>query len=71
MDFRGSRRVGGKERMMEREKENKRETGLREKHRLVASCTCLHWGLNPQPQCMPWLRIQLGTFRAWDNAPTN
>ena len=32
------------------EREKERNISVREKHQLVASCTCLDWELNPQPR---------------------
>ena len=36
-----------------REKERERNTDVREKHQLVASCTHHDWGLNQQPDQEP------------------
>ena len=45
-----------------REKERERYINVREKHRLVISCTHPDQGPNPQPRHVPWLGFKLVTF---------
>ena len=45
-----------------RDKKRDRNVDVREKHRLVASCTSPDWEPNPKPRCVPWLEIELVTF---------
>ena len=43
--------------------ERERNIDVREKHQLVAFCTCLEEGSNLQPRHAPWPGIKLATFR--------
>ena len=46
-----------------REKERERNIDVREKHQLVACCTCPDWVPNLQPRCVLWLGIErVATF---------
>ena len=56
-----------------RGREGKREgtINVRDKHRLVASCTCPDGGLNPQPRHVPWPGIKLASFCFVGQRPTN
>ena len=44
------------------EREKERNINVREKYRLVASCTCPDWGSNSQPRYVPWPGIERATL---------
>ena len=53
------------------ETERERNIDVREKHRWVASLSCLHQGPNLQPRLVPWPGIEPATFRFAEGHPTS
>ena len=49
-----------------KERESKRNTDVREKHRSVSPCTYPNWGLNLQPRYVPRLGIEPSPGRGKD-----
>ena len=58
-------------RVERREKERDRNISVREKHLLVASCTCPDQGLNPQPRHVPWPGMDPVIFHFVERCPHN
>ena len=48
-----------------------RNIDAREKHWLVAYCTCPDWGPKPQPRYVPWPGMKPVTFHFVEQCPTN